>query len=80
MTVKLKRKTTCKPREIHTDKWIIEIYPADGIFKFYKPTIYMGEIVKRKSPAMVLCVKDFKNFKGEYETMVEYMGEFMKWL
>lgn len=73
---RLNRAPTCKPRVVKTDYWHIYIYPVDGIVKFYKPRIHLGEIVKSKTPKLVLKVAEFDNYKQDFATLVEYLRDF----
>lgn len=79
--MKLSNIPTSKPRQLRTDDYIIEVYPSDGIIKFWLVGVHLGEVVKKgKSPKFTLKVKKFANYKTEYKTLLGFMTQFVEGL
>lgn len=75
--MKLSNLPTGKPRTFITDDYIIEVYPTDGIVKFWNTGIHLGQVVKStERPKFTLRVKKFKYYKGVYKTVLGYLAQF----
>lgn len=71
-----KKTTTCAPRSIHTDRFIIDVYERDGIMRFYRTKILLGQIVRTKSSCFTLRAKDFENYKQDFKKLITYLEMF----
>lgn len=71
-----KKITTSAPRSIHTDRFIIDVYERDGIIRFYRTKILLGQIVRVKSSCFTFRAKDFELYKQDFKKVLTYMEMF----
>lgn len=50
------------PRILKTDRLEIRIHNESGVIQFYGRTIYLGEIVTRKTPMFTFRVADYLDY------------------